>query len=227
MAKNYNTNQLNIKVGVIHGDTGSGYVPIRVNSEGAMLVSPTTGSSQWDDIRFPFSGRKLDVVNGRLDYNYTELGVDYAANTRVHRYDQLGFICQLQHDWQLGTPIRPHLHWFQNKSTMPNFLLDYRVTANGDESNASFTRVKYITNAFTYPTGKTRFLQITTFPEIDMSSYTDKHDVSIIIDFKLYRDSANTSGLFSGADGYGVVTTKEFDVHYKRDSNGSRLEYEK
>ena len=52
--------------------------------------------------------------------------------------------------------------------------------------------------------------------------------VSAVIDFIVYRDSLNTSGLFAGADTYSdTANLKEFDFHYQVDSAGSNSEFAK
>ncbi len=66
---------------------------------------------------------------------------------------------------------------------------------------------------------------------LDMSSTGDFgaiDAVSAIIDFKIYRDTTNASGLFAGADQQaGDAKLKEFDIHYQIDSSGSNQEFTK
>ena len=175
---------------------------------------------KWDDMRFPVVGRNLDTTSGRIDYNYTELGVDFADNARFAETEQISIICQLQHDYELGTDVDPHIHWLQSSADMPNWLLQYRVYNNG-ETPGAWQTVKWLDNKFTYTSGT--ILQITDFPDIDMSSIDG---VSSFIDFKLFRDTLNTSTLFDGADPLtGTALLKEFDIHYRRDASGSTMEY--
>jgi hypothetical protein len=50
--------------------------------------------------------------------------------------------------------------------------------------------------------------------------------ISCFFDSKIYRDTANASTLFAGADAYtGNWLLKEYDLHYKKDSLGSAEEY--
>jgi hypothetical protein len=52
--------------------------------------------------------------------------------------------------------------------------------------------------------------------------------LSDIVQFRLIRDGANASGLFSGNDGYeATVATLNFDIHYQVDMAGLRQEYVK
>lgn len=177
---------------------------------------------QWDDLRFPFTGQRIDTSAGRVDYDYTELGIGYQSNA-LYPTDVVGMICQMHHRWKLESTVRPHLHWFQNANNVPNWLLAYRKYKNGDAIPASWTLVISSGESFTYSSGT--ILQITTFGDIDM---TGIDTVSDFIDFKLYRDTNNVSTLFAGADPYsGTALAKEFDIHYQIDSSGSNEEYVK
>jgi hypothetical protein len=75
---------------------------------------------------------------------------------------------------------------------------------------------------FTYSSGT--IMQISKFPDISMFGY----GISDVVDFKLYRDTNNSSGLFGGSDSFsGDAVVKEFDVHIERNSLGSDEEYTK
>lgn len=177
---------------------------------------------RWDDDKFPLSGRNLDISSGRIDYDYTDLGVGFQDNARYAATEQISIIGQMPHHWLFGSNVRPHLHWIQNQDKTPNWLLEYRIYENG-ATVPSFTSVKCASSVFSYTSGS--ILQICSFPEIDCSTIDS---VSAFIDFKLYRDTGNTSTLFTGADDYsGTALAKDFDYHYQVDSTGSLGEFTK
>ena len=94
---------------------------------------------------------------------------------------------------------------------------------NNSAVPAVWDTVAYTQNAFTYTSGN--LLQITEFPEIAAPA---GEGVSAICDVRMFRDNANTSGKFAGADPYTVeAQVKEFDVHYRCNTFGSRTEYTK
>jgi len=65
-------------------------------------------------------------------------------------------------------------------------------------------------------------IQITDYGDVDMTGY----GISDIVLFAFFRDSDNTSGLFAGSDPSSETEiTIEFDVHYRRNTLGSRQEY--
>jgi len=178
-------------------------------------------SIAWDDLRFPFIGRNIETASGRINYDWNELGITFQNNSRYHVNEQVSMIVQLPHAWEIGTNLKPHFHWIQSASVNPNWMMEYRSYNNGEIIPASWSQ-SVSTPVFTYP-GSGSILQISTFPEIDMSAITN---VSGFVDVKFFRDVSNGSALFAGPEsGPSAETVKEFDMHYKIDSRGSRQEY--
>jgi len=177
--------------------------------------------SAWDDLRSPATGARIDTTTGRLDYNFTECGIEFAENARYPE-EPLCIIQQMSHSKKLGTPVSPHIHWVQNSAEEPNWLIAYRVYSYG-ETVPAFQLAKFEKTIFAYTGGD--LAQITTFPEIECP---DDEMLSLELDVILYRDSANTSGLFDGPDTYvGPVLYKEFDIHFEIDGFGSTYEFKK
>lgn len=198
-------------------DKAGGLITGDVSIDGNLTLIDT----QWNDLRFPFMGRNIDTTSGRIDYNYDELGVDFATNSRFATTEQISMIAQFGHDWETGSVISPHLHWYQSAAAMPNFMIQYRWTENGAIVSPNWTMVKYGSNTFTYASGTLQ--QIT---EFDISVPAEIDTVSAILDIKFFRDTGNDSGLFAGSDPLAAVAlTKEFDIHYQINSLGSDSEY--
>jgi len=175
----------------------------------------------WDDLRFPFIGRNIDTTSGRLGYNYTEVGIFFAANARYAATEQVSIVVQFPHAWKSESAICPHIHWIQGQNVIPNFLMEYRIYKNGTVPPVTWTKATLQDHAFPYSAGG---LQLSSFADIDM---TGIDSVSAIMDIKFFRDTTNGSGLF-GADPYtGDVLVKELDIHYQVDSLGSFTEYSK
>lgn len=174
---------------------------------------------RWDDFRTPAIEQALDSSSGRIDYDFTEIGVGFQANAR-YPDEPLVHLVQMPHEWQEGSTIKPHIHWVQNSANFPNWLMEYRKYNNGELVPGSFVQSTVESHIFTWSSGN--LLQISNFPEIEMSDMV----LSCFVDVKIYRDSANASGLFAGADPYsGVALLKEYDIHHLVDSFGSTLEF--
>lgn len=171
---------------------------------------------KWDDQRFPAVGERIGGAGGRITYDYDEGVLEFAANAR-YADEFVGIVVQTPHAWVEGSSISPHLHWVQSEAAVPNMLMEYRSYNNGDEVPSTYTLAITDNDVFPYP-GSGSIMQISSFPDIPMSTLR----ISCIMDVKLYRDSANASGLFRGADPYTVAwSLKEFDIHMQIDSLGS------
>lgn len=180
--------------------------------------NPTTPS--WDDLRFPATGQTVDVSGGRIDYDYDECGVAFQDNARYPQ-EPIVMAAQMPHSWIQGTAIRPHIHWLQSAADVPNWLVQYRTVVNG-EAPSAWTLAAAETLVFTYTSGT--ILQISSFPEIDMTGL----NISDFVDIRLFRDTGNDSALFSGADPLtGNALVKELDIHYRIDGFGSTQEFTK
>jgi len=202
----------------VDGIVNSGAVPL------------TMEDTVFDDSKFPFTGNRIDVSAGRLDYNYFNGGIDFQSNAQ-YPGDPVSMKDQMLHCWKAGTDLHPHIHWIQNSSAMPNWLLAYKVIDTGvarvkETGYTNHTLVKGSSNAFTYTSGNLD--QITLFPAIDMSGYDNTNGLSLKIHYVFFRDSADTSGLFGSSDsGLGTQFVDEFDVHFQKDTLGSQDEYSK
>lgn len=208
-------------MGLESGDISGGNIT-EIESDGTLEFKGD--ATVWEDLRFPLQGQRLDTSSGRIDYNYDDCTVDYADNARYDN-EPICFVAQMSHSKLLGSAIELHLHWLQNANNTPNWLLGYRWVNTGETAVivGSETLVKWQTNVITYSSGT--ISQLTEFGEITKPT-TDT--LSSILQIRLFRDSANTSTLFAGADPYvGAVQALEFDIHYEKDTIGSRTEFSK
>lgn len=183
--------------------------------------------AQWDDLKFPANAENLLNPAGRIDFDTSELTVDFQTNATLS--DSFFGVGQIPHECQLESSIRPHIHFFQIESNVPNWLLELRIYKNGSIVPATFERFAIDQLVFTYSSGV--LAQIACTDLVDMTSsgpFGVIDSVSSIVDFKIYRDTANASGLFSGADPQSLdAKLKEFDIHYQIDSAGSNSEFTK
>jgi hypothetical protein len=193
-------------------------IGIPLNITGGNKVNP----SQWDDLSSQGFGNSIDTTTGRIGFDYDDLAVFFADNARYAATEQYSTAPQTFHRQKIGVPVYPHVHWLQNQNAEPNWLLEYRVYGNG-QSPGAYTAVASEGMVFTY--SSETIMQISTFGTIDMSSITG---VSATIDLKLYRDAANDSTLFSGADPYtGNALLKFCDLHVQIDAAGSNSQFTK
>lgn len=189
------------------------------------IVSPI----RYDDIIQPLTARNIDSTSGRLDYDFTRHCINIADSTSITRdIDKIYWEYQIGHKFKLDGFFHFHIHWLQSSADIPNWWMRWRIHKHFEEPRAWTSAKLEVEQAHPYA-GETDFLQISTFPYIDLATEASGGlDVSDFLDIELTRDATNASGLFTGSDPLsGDASLKGADPHLEIDSAGSRLEWEK
>lgn len=168
------------------------------------------------------SSLQLKTQGAGVSVNATENTLDYTTGTTLNEYSFDNY--QFKHARKLGTDIDIHIHWRQKEANVPNFLIKYRWQINGTGFVTAWTNLVVNTEAFTYDSSGD-FTQICGG---NLVGAPVGDGISGILQIQVYRDAANASGLFAGADPYTQTANILFvDVHFEKDMNGSRLRYVK
>lgn len=139
-------------------------------------------------------------------------------NNAASSEDELFLTIQIPHDYKLGSPIYPHLHWspLTNDAGVVTWGLEYTwvdyqstfaattiLTANSESfSNAQYAH--FITEfGAIIPTG-------------------DQDGISSILCVRLFRNSSASADTYTGK-----AALLSFDIHYEANTIGSRTEYSK
>jgi hypothetical protein len=163
----------------------------------------------------------LQVVGVGVVADNSENAINFATSANLSDYVVANY--QVRHRWKAGSNVFPHIHFEQSENNVPNFLIRYRWQRNGQAKTTAWTDYKCDTVAFTYSSGTLN--QIAHSGSITPPS---GYSLSDIIEFRIFRDNANTSGVFSGADAYTTdVLVTGIDIHIEEDTLGSRSEYAK
>lgn len=178
----------------------------------------------WRDILGPLTGVRLDAGATRYSFDPYNGAIKFNADARYPN-EVLVLHPQINHDWKVGTTCYPHLHWKQQSANIPNWLIAWKLVINGeldtletDYSNFTFGVLQ--SHAFTYTSGVLN--QISAFPSIDLSLA----NISSLLTIVFFRDTANASGEFAGADPSALVEyATDLDVHIEVDAPGSRQQY--
>ncbi len=179
----------------------------------------------FDDLQYGLVGQKMESPSSHIVVSPLYVQVVYNKSCSLSDYTTMAV--QMSHRWKTGTVIYPHVHWIQTAAAMPNLLISYAWNINGAQENQTFTYQKHTANAFTWSTGNLN--QITKFGSITPPEGAGLSDIVL---FKIFRDVANTSTLFTGGaevdnDVQDFVGILSFDVHFEIDSAGSDTEYVK
>lgn len=178
-------------------------------------------ASGFDDLQNQLIGQKLEVPGSKITQNSAESSITFATGTPITDYVSMSV--QMQHSAKTGAVIYPHIHWWQGSSNRPNWYVLYRWQYGSIAKTTTWTQTTRIGEAFTYAAGTIN--QITNFTAI---TPTSDQKLSDIVQFRLTRDSNNTSASFASTDVYsGTVDAVSFDFHFEKDTLGSNSEYQK
>jgi hypothetical protein len=216
------------------------------NVTGRTLLGTSTNNTQFSSAGFqsmaggarPWRDETMDVLSlqvtgTRVTNNMIEGVADFASNAVYHATfasaDALYCNVQFNHDRDLTNNVYPHVHWWQVKSNAPNFLIEHRWQKTGGTKTTAWTKLACTNQLFTYGAG-TVTNQVAYAPA-GITPPTGSA-VSDILQLRLYRDTANASAVFAGADPYNSgtatnVNVLSFDVHIRINSLGSSSEYSK
>lgn len=205
---NYNDNRY------LRTDSTNG---VTIGKDGNLILNGTARS--WKDQLGDITA--LGQSGSGVSYNSTESSVDFT--TLANLSDFVYTNVQINHEADLDADtIHPHIHWWQAYNVAPNFLLGYRWQTNGTVKVTSWTYIACNTNVYNWLSGTINQIS---YCAIDVPSTVSLSD---IVQFKLFRDNANTSGVFSGSDTYtGTVELTSFDVHILINGFGSNDELAK
>ena len=170
----------------------------------------------WDDLRTPVSAVKR---LGLTDPDWAQIEDDGAGSVGVYilafddgAAEEVFFTLQMPHSYKEGTDLEPHIHWtpFTADTGDVEWSLEYTI-ANINGTFGNTTDVKCVDAG----DGTIAKHQVCAFATISGTGLTISH----MILCRLYRDGGNGNDDFSGDAGL-----LEFDLHFEKDTIGSRQE---
>jgi hypothetical protein len=200
------------------GDVSGGDY-LEVEADGTLVLHGD--ATTFDDLLNMLIGQKLESPSSKITIDGAEGSLVFADSATLSDYVVMNV--QMPHKWKIGSVVYPHIHWWQASASIPNWLMQYRWQDQGAAKTTAWTSVKWVSHAFTYVSGTLN--QITAFGGLTPPANAGLSD---IVQFRLIRDTANTSTLFSGADPLtGDANAVNFDIHVESDTLGSNEEYTK
>ena len=199
---------------------GSGANYAETKDDGEIELHGT--AKTWEDLRiipgaFQFPG----VADPTLE-DWQPGGA--GATFKVYKFlknDEVHFTCQIPHNYQEGSDIKPHIHWTpcdrgvaENGNTV-GWKIDYSW-ANTDAVFAASATVD-LSHACS---GTDDLHELTASGTITGTNKT----ISSILVIRLYRSDTNGDDTWVGATAALSPAILEFDIHYEIDSLGSDLE---
>lgn len=177
-------------------------------NDGTMTLAGS--ATVWDDMFFPLTTAKQGQTD-KPPFDTNGIGYLFPQADTTHI---MYIIAQFPHSYSLGTSIFPHVHWKQENSGSVVFKMDYKWFNIGDIVPANFSTYVMEVDTQTYTSGSLH--QLTGGSIAITGSHINK--VSSLMLIKLYRDDNTYTG---------NALTYQFDIHFCKDSLGSRTEYSK
>lgn len=203
-----------------------------VGSSSHKTTFDATGHQTMTGDARPWRDQLTDAINIKIQgtgiaLNPADSTVEFATNAD-YPTDYLYCNVQLNHDKDLTTAVYPHIHFFQVENHIPNFVIEYRWQKNLGEKVTTWTPLKCNTLAEAYSGTNKNNIALSTAIAVPAGGSA----ISDIIQFRIYRDTTNDTGLFgvgaAGNDTYTAVAgVTAFDVHFQINSLGSTDEYTK
>lgn len=181
-------------------------------ADGTMVLSGS--ATVWDDIFFPL----VTAKQGQTDkpaFDANEVAYLFPQNdTGEFMY----MVAQFPHSYKVGSGVDAHVHWKQTGSGSPVYKMDFKWFPISGSVPAAWNTHTMSRTAVTYTSGSIHQLSYGTLISGSILQSTTV-GVSSIMLIKLYRDTGDTYT--------GNAVTYQFDIHYQKDSLGSRTEYVK
>jgi hypothetical protein len=180
----------------------------KFETDGTMIMAGS--ATVWDDLFFPLTTAKQGQTD-KPPFSTTEIAYLFpSADTSNIMY----IIAQFPHSYKLGTDVQPHIHWKQTQSGSPVFKMNYKWFNIGDPVPSIYTPYTMSDRIITWTSGSIHQLSSGS-ASISGSSITN---VSSIMLIELYRDDNAYTG---------DCITYQFDIHFQKDSIGSRTNLSK
>ena len=178
------------------------------------MPTPTPIFPKWEDLRVSLSATRVNPTTSKPDY------AAFLGGTFAYAFDKatdegVTFEVQMPHAYELGTNIRPHVHWSPPDANAGNVRWCLEFTKAN--INAAFSNTSTICTTAA-AAGTAHKHQIVSLPEISGSGI---NSVSTMMDCRFFRD-ADAAGVEDSYNNDAQVLG--VDLHYQADSAGSTQE---
>ena len=179
------------------------------------LPVATGTNTVWDDLRIADG----QIRGGATAPSLATFGP--SGTLRTYQFSattlqEVEFAIQMPHDWAEGTALHPHVHWAPTTTDTNRVVWGFEYSWANIAATFGASTTLLITNY----TGGTAWKHNIHEFSADIAG-TGKTFSSILV-CRLFRDAT------SGSDDYpDAAAFLEFDIHYERNSLGSRDEYVK
>jgi hypothetical protein len=195
------------------GDSsGSDYTQINTSGQIGMFGD----GRQWNDIRIVPGAFEFAGVSDPTLSDWQPGGAGATFKVWEFNNSEVFFTCQLPHEYDIGTDLKPHLHWTpRNRGVAESgntvaWKLDYSIVDINGTFGSSTT-----VNLFDACDGTNHKHQVTASGTISGTSITG---ISAMLVCRLYRDTGDASDTWATNTSGNLPAILEFDIHYQADT---------
>jgi hypothetical protein len=212
----YHRKNTNVNIGGFTLKVGDDTNNLTVEKDGTIVFNGTT--TVWEDYVTPINRATFGGASN--DPAPTKLFDDGAGSAGIWALvfsngDEVIITAQLPHSWKVGSTIYPHIHFMTTSDVSPsdNFGIEFEyswVDRDGDfPANTTLTTIDIPTGV---NTNNMHQLGNITVAGVDGSG----HNMESLLLIRIKRIAAD-------ADDYGDgVAIMDFDIHYEKDTVGSK-----
>ena len=173
----------------------------------------------WDDIMVPTYALRSNVNPPTFRAFVSNLWLYYFDDAGANSENQVYFAVQFPHSWASDT-IYPHVHWTPSDNTggAVTWAFEYSWAEYNSTTPEVFPSTTTITvNAPVAVNSQNKHL-IGSLPYIIPTE--SQNGISSMMVCRLYRNSSNNDDTYTGNAGL-----LQFDIHFKKNTEGSRLQF--
>ncbi|PLX01557.1 MAG: hypothetical protein C0595_14280 [Marinilabiliales bacterium] len=193
----------------------------QVEDDGTLVFKGT--ATVWDDIQIPGLAAKAKDKAPVMDIFLGETQLYHFSQAITNSEEQVYFTIQFPHSWA-GTTIYPHVHYTPETNPAADesarWGLEYTWVEYNDVTPIVFpsTETVYVDAEVSSSSAKKHL--IASFGPIIPSS--DQNNISSMMVCRLFRNSGHANDTYTGR-----VALLQFDIHYEKNTVGSRTDFTK
>ncbi len=204
---------------VLNTDATNG---MTIQDDGSLIFNGT--ATVWDDIMIPGFSTKASTNSPAFAVFLNGVFINYFDDAGSNSENQVYFTVQFPHSWA-QTAIFPHIHWSPESDPGGDAVVRWGLEYTWVEYNA--------TTALTFPATTTVYVNgacksgdqkkhlIASFGSITPTA--DQNGISSMMVCRLFRNSGDNADTYNSKRA-GFL---QFDIHFEKNTEGSRLEFTK
>ena len=178
----------------------------------------------WDDIMIPGLSTRANTNAPNFDIFMNNTYINYFVDAGSNSENQVFFTVQFPHSWA-GTTIHPHIHWSPETDpgtggAVVRWGLEYTWVEYNPTTPNTFPGTSIVHIDAPCAAGSQKKHLIASFADIIPSEL--QNGISSMMVCRLFRNSS------AGTDTYaGRAAFLQFDIHFEKNTEGSRSEFTK